>query len=320
MDELISIIVPVYNVEQYLDACLMSILKQTYNNIEIILVDDGSTDRSGKKCDEYAEKDSRIKVIHKENGGLSDARNKGISVSNGSYIMFLDSDDIVSSNIVDYLYRVHEETLADIVICDSVHCYPDKKIIFEEENQRTIFKPEEAIAEMLYQRSFLVSAWGKLFRRDVFDDILFPYGMLFEDSAVMYKIFDHANKIAYGNARLYGYMHREGSITTKKFSKKDCDILVICQQITEYMSNRNVKLQAAARSYYTAAAFRVYLNAPRNGEFEKEIKESEKILNENSWLVMKDSFVRRKIKAALIIYTFCKPIMPFIYKRIDRWK
>lgn len=320
MNELISIVVPVYNVEKYLDTCVESILKQTYSNIEIILVDDGATDRSGQMCDYYVERDERIKVIHKKNGGLSDARNRGITQSNGKYIMFVDSDDVVSLNLVEYLYNILKENNADIAICDPVHCYPNQKIDFEQETFNSVYDPEDAIAEMLYQKSFLVAAWGKLFRKEYFDDIIFPKGMLFEDSAVMYKLFDKAKKIIYGNAKLYGYMHREGSITTKQFSERDCDILTICQQITEYMSNRSKKMQRAARSYQTAAAFRIYMNAPRNGMFDAEIKKSEQLLKTNGRLVMQDAYIRKKMKIALLMYTFARPMMPLVYKKINRWK
>ena len=320
MSELISVIVPVYNVEQYLDNCMDSILKQTYKNIEIILVDDGATDNSGIMCDYYAEVDERVKVIHKENGGLSDARNKGISCATGEYIMFVDSDDVICPDLIEYLYNLIVECSSDISICDPVHCYPDKEIIFEQETSKRIFEPEDAIVEMLYQKSFLVSAWGKLFRKDFFNDILFPYGILFEDSAVMYKIFDKANRIVYGNAKLYGYMHREGSITTQKFSKRECDILTISEEIMDKMSNGSEKLLKAARAYRTAAVLRIYMNAPRNGDFDVELKACSDFLKENINLVLYDKEIRKKMKLALLMYKYTRPLMPMVYKRINRWK
>lgn len=320
MEDLVSIVVPVYNVIQYFDSCMESILNQSYRRIEVILVDDGSTDGSGQKCDYYSEIDSRVIVIHKANGGLSDARNKGIALAKGNYIMFIDSDDIVSLNIVSYLHNLCEKYSADISICDPVHCYSTENISFEDERKSTVFNAHDAIVEMLYQKSFLVAAWGKLFRRTYFDDILFPYGMLFEDSAIMYKVFNKANVIAYGDAKLYGYMHREGSITTSRFSKRDYDIIKICQQITEDMSNESERLQAAAKSYYTTAAFRIYLNAPRNGQFEQEINECKQILNKNGKIIIKDPYIRKKLKMALLLYLYAKPVMPIIYKKINRWK
>lgn len=317
---LISIIIPVYNVELYLKVCIESVLSQTYENIEIILVDDGSTDHSGGICDYYAKRDERVRVFHKRNGGLSDARNKGMLYVKGDYIMFIDSDDVVSSELVEYLYRLLIENIAEIAICDPVHCYPGREICFESEKIKKVFTSEAAIVEMLYQKSFLVAAWGKLYKRETLKGICFPEGILFEDSAIMYKIFDNATKIVYGNAKLYGYLHREGSITTKKFSKKDCDILGICEQIVEYFSNRNIKLQNAARAYQTSAILRIYMNVPRNDDFDKELEYCIHFLDKNHVKVLHDCEIRRKLKFALLMYKYARPIMPAVYKRINRWK
>lgn len=320
MDDLISVIVPVYNVENYIHACLESILHQSYKNIEVILVDDGSTDNSGSICDNYGKKDERIKVIHKRNGGLSDARNTGILYANGKYIMFVDSDDVISIDIVKYLYRLIKNNSADIGVCDPVHYYSNGIISYEGESTQQIFNSEEAIVEMLYQKSFLVAAWGKIYRKEYFNDISFPCGMIFEDSAVMYKIFDKADKIVYGNAKLYGYRHRDGSITTRKFSKKDGDILDICDELVEYMNDRGEKLKKAAKAYQTTAALRVYLNAPRNNSFDEERERSSDILKKNYMSVFKDHEIRKKLKIALFMYKFTKFLMPVVYKRINRWK
>lgn len=319
MNELISIVVPVYNVERYLDACMISILDQTYSNIEIILVDDGATDNSGKMCDHYSETDERVKVIHKENGGLSEARNKGIPQAKGEYIMFIDSDDVVSLDFVEYLYNLLKDSSADIAICDPVHGYSGKKIIFEPETLRKIFESEDAIAEMLYQKSFLVTAWGKLYRKEYFNEIIFPYGMLFEDSAVIYKIFDKAKKIVYGNAKLYAYIHREGSITTKKFSKKDCDILTISEEIMGYMSHRSERLQKAARSYYVTANLRVYLGANPYEEYEKVIHDCKTNIM-TCWLkVFADGEIRRKLRISLILLFAGRKNLMYIHSKINRW-
>lgn len=320
MNALISMIIPVYNVEEYLPACLESVLNQTYKKLEIILVDDGAKDRSGEICEEYKLRDSRIQVIHKKNGGLSDARNKGMEYATGEYLVFLDSDDVIAGNYVEYLYSLVCDTNADIGICDPVHCYPGGEIVFEKETLRRIYDSEDAICEMLYQKSFLVAAWGKIYRRNVFADIRFPYGMLFEDSAIMYRVFDRAGKIVYGNAKLYGYMHRENSITTKKFSIRDCDILAICSQIVDYMKDRSPKLQKAADSYQVVGALRVYLNAPVGLEFDEQINECKKIIGQKGKKVLMDSNARKKTRIAVFMYLFARPVMPVVHKKIDRWK
>lgn len=320
MEDLISVVVPVYNVEDYLKACLDSVLRQSYKNLEIILVDDGSTDKSGSICEEYAKLDFRLHVIHKENGGLSDARNKGLECATGKYVVFIDSDDVVNEEYVSYLYSLITEGKSEISICDPVHCYPGQQIEFQRESFRKTYTNSNAITEMLYQTSFLVAASGKLFLRSLFDDIKFPKGMLFEDSAIMYRLFAKAENVTYGNAKLYGYMHREGSITTNKFSKRDCDILKISRDIVKFCVSRSDEEKRAARSYQIGAAFRIYLNAPRNGHYDKEIHYCKKVISENAKQVLKDSRVRRKTKAAILMYYFARPLMPAVHQRIDRWK
>ncbi|MDB2111176.1 glycosyltransferase family 2 protein [Clostridium paraputrificum] len=320
MNELISIVVPVYNVEKYLEECLDSICKQTYSNIEIILVNDGSTDSSIEICEKYSELDKRISVLNKENGGLSDARNCGIKFAKGQYLIFVDSDDIISRDMVSYLYNLIKNTNSEVGICDPVHWFPDQEIKFVEETVKKIFSSEDAIVEMLYQKSFLVSAWGKIYKKDLFTKITFPFGILFEDSAIMYRVFDSAKKIVYGNAKLYGYRHRENSITTKKFSKRDWDIIIICNEISEYFSNRSEELKKASASYQTAGALRIYMNAPRNGDFEEEIKCCKNTIDKNLNKVLKDKAIRKKMKIGLLIYKFARPFMTIVYRRVNRWK
>ena len=220
MDELISVIVPVYNVEKYLEACINSILCQTYKNIEIILVDDGATDRSGKICDLYLKKDSRIKVIHKENGGLSDARNYGMKAATGECLVFVDSDDIVSADYVLHLYQLCKVNKTEIAVCQFCHCTNQSNAKFTLCQTQKVYSSKAAIINMLYQKDILVSVGSKIFRRKIFDQTEFPVGLLFEDSAVMYRLFEKAKSIVVSDAKLYGYVHRNDSITTKKFSKK----------------------------------------------------------------------------------------------------
>ena len=233
--------------------------------------------------------------------------------------MFVDSDDVVSYNLVEYLYELVKDNSADIAICDAVHCYPNKKIVFEEETNIKLFESEDAIVEMLYQKSFLVSAWGKLYRKEYFNETFFPKGMLFEDSAIMYKLFDKANKIVYGNAKLYGYMHREGSITTSKFSKKDCDILIICDQLMEYMEHRSKKLRKAARAYYMTANLRVYLSANPKEDFQAEIRICKRNIMKNWLKVFLDKRIRSKLRVSLVLLIVGRKKMMYIHSKINRW-
>lgn len=319
MGDLISVIIPVYNVRDYLRACLDSVLRQTYTQLEIILIDDGSTDGSDQICDEYENKDSRIYIIHKKNGGLSDARNKGLDIATGKYVVFIDSDDIVADTIIEYLYCLVHENQADIGVCDLVHCYSGQAIEFEGETQKQVFSSEYGICEMLYQKTFLVSAGAKLFPIEYFDDIRFPVGLLFEDSAVMYKLFDKADKIVYGNSKQYGYMHRENSITTKKFSERDLDILIICDEMLDFAKKKSECVQRATKAYICSCAYRVYLNSPRTGIFLPAIKHCEQLINQYGAEVYRDVNSRKKVKYAWLCYKFFKPILKWIYKRVDRW-
>ena len=278
---LISIIVPVYNVEQYLEKCLESIINQTYKNIEIILVDDGSSDSSGDICDIWKERDKRIKVIHKKNGGLSDARNRGIEEARGEFIQFIDSDDTVENGMTEHLFKLCNENDSQISICDCVHYYVDEDIKFQKGTRKKIFTAEGALCEMMYQKSFLFCAWGILFKKELFNSVRFSVGMLFEDVAIMYKLFSIANTIAYSDARLYGYLHRENSITTKKFDKRDCDILRICDEQVSFARKFSKKVYDAAVAYQVVGAFRVYLNAPNEEKFREDRLYSENIIREH---------------------------------------
>ena len=212
MNELISIIVPVYNVEKYLNKCVDSILAQTYTNIEVILVDDGATDTSGSICDTY-KKDSRVKVVHKENGGLSDARNAGIEASTGEYLVFIDSDDFIDSKMIETLYNAIVTTNSDISICDFVFYSENEKKYNKYSKTSFIIEGEEKF-KYLYNEFDVVSIvqWNKIYRKSIFKDIKYPYQKINEDEFVIANEFYNARKISYILKPLYFYRQREDSI------------------------------------------------------------------------------------------------------------
>jgi len=317
---LISIVVPVYNVEKYLGTCLDSILNQTYKNIEVVLIDDGSTDSSGEICDLYEKEDRRIRVIHKKNGGLSDARNRGVESVKGEYITFVDSDDIISYDMIKALFNLLNDTGADIAVCDPVHVFNQGKPKYVFSKSRTILETYEAICEMWYQKSFFASAWGKLYKTELFCDIRFKEGIVFEDVQIMHKVFERASKIVYTPSKLYGYLHREGSITMGAFSKKDTEILQICDELMQFSQTRSKELYKAAKAYCVVGSLRVYLNAPRNGEYDDSIEYSVNNLKRYAKEVFQDKNIRRKTKMGLLLYLYCKPIMHIIYSNVNRWK
>lgn len=220
----ISVIVPIYRVEDYLHRCIDSIINQTYTNLEIILVDDGSPDNCPMICDEYAEKDSRIRVVHKKNGGLSDARNAGLGIATGEYIAFVDSDDWVHKDMYKVLHDTMKKNNADIVECGILSTYEyidDKKI----DNIRIqSYSKSDSIGALITQE-IRQTVWNKLYKREVINNILFDIGKLHEDEFWTYKILDRSNNLIRIDNKMYYYFQRENSIMSNSYSIKRLDAL-----------------------------------------------------------------------------------------------
>jgi glycosyltransferase involved in cell wall biosynthesis len=234
MDTLVSIIVPIYKVEEYLRQCLDSIVTQTYSNIEIILVDDGSPDNCGKICDEYAEKDSRINVIHKKNEGLSIARNVGIDIAKGDYLMFVDSDDWVEPT---YCERALETAILQGVDCVAVGVNVINEggpIIKFNTTRPGFFSTEETIGRLVDGRSPYNGVWNKIYKRSLFKTIRFPAGIIFEDQAVMYLLLHQSNGVYVISDKLYNYRRRPDSLSGDNYSPQmiRCRFEVWCQRLT----------------------------------------------------------------------------------------
>lgn len=231
---LISVVVPVYNVELYIDRCIKSIISQTYTNLEIILVDDGSTDKSGKKCDEYSNKDSRITVIHKVNGGLSDARNCGIEVALGEYITFVDSDDSIAFDMIEYLYGLIKKFRCRMSICSHYVAFREgKKLVNQGNGKEEKLDAKTCIKRLCYHDQVDTSAWAKLYELSIFDNVKFPKGKLFEDIGTIYKTFIESKNVACGFKPKYYYYVRENSIVTSTFSPKKLDLIEMTDRMGE---------------------------------------------------------------------------------------
>lgn len=222
MEPLISIIVPIYGVEEYLCRCVESLRLQTYDNLEIILVDDGSPDGCPAICDAYAGQDQRIRVIHQQNAGLSGARNVGIDLAGGEYLAFVDSDDYVAPDFIQAMYEVMKETGCAIGQCrfSYVQGEPLKK---EDSRSFRIYRGE-SLMEQLYsseeEATYFVVAWNKLYRRELFEQIRYPQGRIHEDEATTYRLFHEGKKLVFVDRALYGYFTRNTGSITSKFSKK----------------------------------------------------------------------------------------------------
>lgn len=258
-EPLISVIVPVYNVEHYIKRCVDSILVQTYTNLEIILVDDGSTDRSGRICDEYAEIDLRVKVIHVNNSGQAEARNLGMDKAKGDYYAFVDSDDYIMTDYISYLYEIMQTKEVQISICGyqkiTEQIENKKKIDNSLNKEIKVYDSKEGIFQLLYQKGIVTVVWGRLFKSKLFCNIRFPKGKLHEDVAILYKLFDAADKIACGAEEKYYYFQRYGSTMNKKFYRQRMDYLQFTDECIQYMEQNHPALTKAAISRHFSACF-----------------------------------------------------------------
>lgn len=220
MKELISVIVPVYNVEKYLEKCLNSIMYQTYSNLEILLIDDGSTDQSGRICNKYAKKDKRIKVIHKANTGLADSRNVGLKMATGQLVGFVDSDDYIEFNMFEMLYHILQKYNADIAVCGVEAVDENGKSLQHSKSKGSIcvLDSKEAVISLL-EGSISTIFCNKLCKKELFDEIKFPSGKIMEDLATFYRVLDKADKIVISQEVKYYYVQRKGSLIHTNNSK-----------------------------------------------------------------------------------------------------
>jgi glycosyltransferase involved in cell wall biosynthesis len=240
--DLISVVVPVFNVEKYLDHCILSVLNQTYKNLEIILVNDGSTDTCSVMCDQYAIYDSRIKVVHKFNEGLSSARNVGLEIATGKYVTFVDSDDSVTEDYIEVLYDALKKTNSQITIGDFLNVKSEEFVIKRDtilNESFQIFSPREAVQKMYNNplNIHFVTVWGNLYQIDLFKSLRFPFGKIHEDEFLSYKLFFSANRIVYTPNKIYNYFTRQGSVTTSPFSLNRLDVLQALEERIIFLKN-----------------------------------------------------------------------------------
>jgi glycosyltransferase involved in cell wall biosynthesis len=235
MEPSISIIIPVYNLEQYIKRCLDSILTQTFQDFEVIIVNDGSTDNSGSICDEYAQRDNRVRVIHMENGGLSAARNEGIKIAKGEFLGFVDSDDYIEKDMYKVLYTLCHDTNSDISICKFSREVNGKLISEQKEVSIVEMDNDEAMRQLFKGVLYRFSVCNKLFKKTCFEHIKFPEGRIHEDLATTYKVFANASKSVYTNYEGYVYVKRVESILTSKFNGKRLDAFIGWNEILSFM-------------------------------------------------------------------------------------
>lgn len=285
--KLISIIVPVYKVEKYLDECIQSMISQTYQNLEIILVDDGSPDDCGKICDKYAAQDARIKVIHKENAGVARARNSGLDIATGELISFIDSDDYVTTDAYERLYRVMTASGADCVVGSCIMVYEDAEgnVIKKEDyvvspDQETNYEvktSEEAMKDVLIKGS---AAWNRLYKKEIFETLRFPVGRVNDDEVTALHAYDLCEKIVFTKIPSYFYRIRANSITTSAFSLRKVDVLYNSRDNLEFVAQKRPTLIPAAEFKYVKSALYCYWNLKKKKKSEEETKVLKEIRKE----------------------------------------
>lgn len=301
MNDLVSVIVPVYNVKKYIKRCVDSILSQTYENLEIFLVDDGSTDGSGVECDYYERIDERVRVIHKENGGLSSARNKGLDICNGKYVSFIDSDDYVTKYYIENLYYALTVANAEMASNQFKETFTEEYELIDGAKCINVvgYSKMEYLEKMLYQDDVENNACGKLFASRLFSNIRFPEGMLYEDLAIMHLLVDASNKLAVCFSVDYFYFQRWNGIQNSKFSGKKMDGLKHMHVFSEYILREYPGLRKAVccRSFGLASNLLMQI---REKGYEDNKKQLWRELERCRMTVLLDTKARTKNRLAAL--------------------
>ncbi|MGP4106338.1 glycosyltransferase family 2 protein [Virgibacillus sp. L01] len=251
MKPTISIIVPVYNIELYIGKCLDSIIKQTFTDFEVIVVNDGSTDESGVICDEYAGRDKRIKVLHKGYGGVSSARNAGVETASGDYIGFVDGDDYIDVNMYKCLYTLCQKQNSDISICHLGREIKGKLVNRTNEEFTEEMDNVEAMKQLFKGVLYRFSLCNKLFKKNCFDQICFPEGRIHEDLSTTYKLFSKANTVFFINYTGYIYVKRNNSILSSDYYEKRLDAFVGWDEILPFMKKHYPQLSEETNACFT---------------------------------------------------------------------
>jgi glycosyltransferase involved in cell wall biosynthesis len=316
----ISIIVPVYNLESLLRKCVDSILEQSFTNFELILVNDGSTDQSGEICDEYASKDSRVRVIHKKNGGVASSRNAGLSVANGNYIGFVDNDDYINKYMFETLYHGAVSHTADIIICDYVevgekqHCDKQKRDThYHIEHYNHI----EACNQLYTTNNVtFVVPWNKLYKKSLFKEIEYKVGNINDDETVAHELLYRSNKVTYIQTGLYYYVQREGSQmdSTASFNIKRFDAIYAFSYREKFFRQvKEKELHEKALKHFMEKFFWYYYLAQENLQYvDKELKLLKRVFDQSLIHILRHKHIGWKQKIMCIVFSINPSLFEFI--------
>lgn len=312
----ISIIVPVYNVENYLEKCIDSILNQTFKNFELILVDDGSTDRSGEICEKCKHKDSRIKVIHKYSGGASDARNRGIDSSIGRFIGFVDSDDYIHPQMYEILYNNIIKYNADIAMCDYIKYESGDFYNYQnDDNKVEVYSNIDSLNLIFGEKEgHCITPWNKIYNRQLFNNLRFKVGRICEDKLISHRILYASKKTIFIPNVLYFYRQRKGSVSNSEFSIKNLDSLYAHRDAMIFLnSNINNDIKFKSQEVYVYYFFQDYFKAKKilNGQNENLEKIKREFVS-TFYILMRSKNFKIKEKISWIIFA----LSPSLYKCI----
>ena len=320
-EPLLSVIIPVYQVEKYIGQCLDSVLAQTYTNLDIILVDDGGTDSSVDICREYGKKDNRIRIISQENGGLSKARNVGVEHAYADLVTFIDSDDFIHPNMFATMIPYLEEYNLDIISCTSTR----KNIVIKEmigTGKLECYDHRTAVSMGL--RDDNVSAWGKIYKKELLEKVQFPVGRVFEDLGTLYKIFNECNKVGWLDYQFYHYIKRENSITQRSFRvKPKYDSLYLNHEKISFAKHQGyhdelnyIHGEIIKNAISLLTVF--YSNTNMIAEYEQEYKDTKQWLAEAMLDTVAWNTIRKKERILWWLYNYC--ITGFtMFSKLSKW-
>lgn len=318
---LVSIIVPVYNVEDYLSACLESIQTQDCHNIEIIIVNDGSTDNSGIICDKVAAADDRIRVIHQKNGGLSAARNAGIDRATGDYIVFVDSDDLMHPSYISVLLSELSESGCKLAMCDMQRFHDAPEIANIPE---TLFK--EILSSRQTIQRFLQGEWwsapAKIYKSELFESIRFPVGRNNEDYAILTRIFEQCEKVVYLRTPLYFYRCRVGSITRCTLNDHSFDEIDNCVDVLEYIAQRHPEFYAEAEANLAYSLEKLYreLQSVRAPQYENRLQQILELYKKHGASFLKNPIIRIQSRFFIWFHVKMSYLAPIVVKSYILYK
>jgi len=310
---LVSIILPIYNIEHYLPKCMDSLFRQTYENLEFIMVDDGSKEECAKLVDEYQAKDARVVVHHKKNGGLSDARNYGIKHARGKYITCVDPDDYVDDDYVEYLYTILMKFNAKMSIAQHRVRYDNGSVKEYGAKGNERISTERCLERMLYHDVIDTSAWSKLYHYSLFETVQYPDGRLFEDIATTYKLMMQCEYIAVGYESKYNYVFHDKSIVNSDFRPAKFDLLEMTDRMASDVVKRFPKLEDAVLRRQVYARFSTLNQMLNTTEYRAEKNEIIKFIKNSKWKILKNPNAPKRDKIAILLLSISVAAYKYIW-------